>query len=112
MNSLEASEENGESKRALCTLAGGMGGLLSAFVTHILAHIPEISWQIVHGWFKPVPWIEDSSPDLFRFALGIVLGVGIGAAEKRRPRLAFWMGAAMSFLICYLIVPNPFRFRE
>jgi hypothetical protein len=86
--------------------------MLSAFLTLIIAHGPEISWHIVHGWSKPVPWIVDSELLEFRFALGIIVGVAFGLAQKRRPRFAFWMGAGISFLVCFHFVPGPFRFRE
>jgi hypothetical protein len=112
MESAKPTDENEESKRSLCCVAGGLGGLFSAFVTYLMAYIPEISWYIVHGWSVHVPWIVDSEFDSFRFVLGMILGVAFGATEKRRARFAFWMGAGMSFLVCYLIVPYPCRFRE
>src|SRR5260370_41821415 len=111
MESEKPKDENGESKRTDCSLAGGAWGVLSAFFTFMIAYVPEISWHIVHGWSKAVPWIVDS--DLaFRLALGIILGVGIGVAVKRRPRVAFWMSAAVSFLACYLFAPRLSRLCE
>jgi len=112
MESDNATDETRESKRLICSIAGGGGGILSALITFAFAHVPEISWHLVHGWSEALPWSVDSSTEGFRFALGIILGVAFGAAERSRPRFAFWMGAGMSFLVCYLIVPDPMRIRE
>ncbi len=111
MESKRPTDEIEESQRIDCALAGGAGGMLGAFLTLIIAHVPEISWHIVHGWSRPVPWFVDSDW-VFRFGLGIIVGVAFGLAQKRRPRFAFWMGAGISFLVCFTIAPGPFRFRE
>src|SRR5947209_7483299 len=109
MESKRPTDEIEESRRIDCALAGGAGGLLGAFLTWIIAHVPEISWHIVHGWDMPVPWIADSEFLEFRFALGIIVGVALGLTQKRRPRFAFWMGAGISFLVCFTFAPGPFR---
>jgi len=111
MESERPIDEDGMSKRIDCLLAGLAGGVLSAFLTLVLAHVPEISWHIVHGWSRPVPWIVDSDLAI-RLALGIIPGVALGLAEKRRPRFAFWMGIGVSFFVCFLMAPGPMRIRE